>query len=1242
MINWLGKVISKKGTLDEKGTSPWFKNLESGLSGLEDGKGIRRGLERDVLEFVMDGSHPDVLKELANCGRLTNLLGLSGFTSDASKARRFYEAFESAPAAARLRWAQVLESGCATRNGHWSLSFPGGVHWPEALLMHVAGREMNSWQSTPFEANGLSFIGMQEMFAVAGMDSMSLLVSILTYPSQQVWLFDQHAKGMASLRGFSEEVGKHSERLRPLLILPSVNQRLHVLTLLDRTEPSVLACFAAELAELATASSKQVRALAEPLVRACAAVAVPHLQRIAKESNPNQRLCSFRLLWQLANDLDDADLRTFAMESASADKAPSVQALPKEWMQIEEQLEVEGNHYEIIVPIIDWSGALPPEASKLLTSMWLEINRAVDKQNEQMRKTREQMIAQGQKPYALHLHDSYSNAELAELLKHIASESPSDSVHYGGKCNHHWNFVVPALQRLARQPAISPTALLKMLAYFNVLCGRKDRELSPAASLVLNAKHAAQGRPGLLELSQMLDEMGLPGRDAIFASYCYAWGSPIARDWPAEATWPFFAHHVDRLIQLLNPAQNTDYSFDRKALFRAVAALPTPPALVVNAVFDLALGSGKTDRLPAQEALHKLIGKEVRIAGALSDGKAEVRAVAAQWLTRLHCDSTIPALEMALLKEKHDVPKGAMLDALQAMGQPVEKYLDRTMLTVEASKSLSKGVPKDLEWFPWSALPMVHWSDSGEVVAADVLRWMLVQAVKQKSPEPNAVLRKYCAMMVPREREALGQFMLETWLAQDSQPLPADEALKGAQSHASALYASMKSSPQYYKDDPNLGKSMEELTALYLPSFLRQPAGSAIGSKGLLAVAAACAGENAAPPVARFLKEYYGTRAAQGKALIAMLAWIEHPSATQLMLSVGNRFRTKSFQEEATRQAEALAERKGWTLAELADRTIPSAGFDEAGVLELSFGQRVFSARLLPDFKVELFNPDGKKIAALPDPRQDDDESLSKDSKKAFSGAKKQIKSIVSLQTDRLYEALCTGRDWSYEDWNRYLNHHPIVRRLVQRLVWSLTDSEGAVFATFRPLDDGSLSDYEDSSVSPDPQARVRLAHDTNLSPDDVAKWQQHLLDYEIASLFQQFGKGTYELPEGKAKETSIEDFEGHLIEAFSLRGRASKLGYNRGSTEDGGWFMTYEKRFPTLGLVAVIEFTGNPLPEQNRTVALLNLSFAGAQGNSWERSAMLLSHVPAVLLSECYNDLRLIATEGSGFDPDWRTKSEY
>src|SRR5262249_31229113 len=103
------------------------------------------------------------------------------------------------------------------------------------------------------------------------------------------------------------------------------------------------------------------------------------------------------------------------------------------------------------------------------------------------------------------------------------------------------------------------------------------------------------------------------------------------------------------------------------------------------------------------------------------------------------------------------------------------------------------------------------------------------------------------------------------------------------------------------------------------------------------------------------------------------------------------------------------------------------------------------------------------------------------------------------------------------------------------------------------------------------------------------------------------------------------------------------KLGYTRGAAEDGGWFYVYEKRFPTLGLQASIEFTGNGLPEQNRTVALRNLSFSStAGGGRYQPSKLPLSKRRKALLSESYNDLRLIASEGTGFDPAWEKKSEY
>lgn len=1247
MLNWIGKALGGARSDVPAGVpAAWVKKLEQQLAPLDKQKGSqsRAGLSRDIVSYVLHGTPLSVIQDVGKHSAVSDLFftGYGVALHERGRTRdSLYAEFDQVPTDVALRWAQVLDASVDQSNrGHvFCLQLPPNLQWLEALLLHASGTSPRTWTSDRPKGDLLSTAGIERLLEAEGADQATLLKAAFTTPVGGVWGVDRRTLLVTDLVGYSDAVARHRDVIRPLLLPSAVSQRLQVLTLLAPVALEVLDGFAPQLAELAVSGSKQVRAAVEPILRSRGAAFVAPLKAFAVEGKPEQRTNALRQLWFLAGHANDDGLRAFARDTALADKAPSVQALPEEWETGEAQAVADVGRYEYDLPVVDWSNALTPAVDALLGELWREMALSVQKHNKQMREHAERMKAQGQR-FQYQEHPGYDASSLTILRDYIASPNATGKQARQEHRHASWQHVTHALNKLASHDAMSPSVLLKILAYFGLLVD-KDQKLTHVAGAPINVLHRASGRPSLLEFSLMLDAMGYPGRDAVFSSFCASWGNAVGKEWQDEAIWPFFAHHVERLVQLLNPAQTKDYWFDRKALYRAVASLPTPPATIVSALFDLALGTGKSDREPAQLALANLPGKEVRIIGALADGKADVRAIAAQWLGRLRHVPAIPALEKAVAKEKHDVAKGAMLDALQALDQPVEKYLDRSSLAAEAGKSLAKGMPKDLEWFPWASLPVVRWQDSGEPVAADVVRWMLVQAVKQKSAEPNAVLRKYCAMFAPREREALGQFILEAWLAEDVRPIPPEEALQRAVSQATSTHGYMKSHPQYYKDDPHFGKSVEELTAAYLPGFLRQPAGSAIGSKGLLAVAAACAGERAAAPVARFLKEYYGTRAAQGKALIAMLAWIEHPGATQLMLSVGNRFRTKSFQEEATRQAEALAERKGWTLAELADRTMPSAGFDETGTLELSYGNRAFTARLLPDFKVELFNPDGKKIAALPEPRQDDDADRAKDAKKAFSLAKKEIKNIVDLQTSRLYEALCTGRDWSYDDWEGYLNRHPVVRRLVQRLVWNAS-LDGTPVATFRPMDDGTLTDSTDSPVVLAGGTRVQIAHDSNLSPELVQAWQQHLLDYEVVPLFQQFGKGTYALPAGKGADTTIDAFEGHLIEAYALRNRALKLGYTRGAAEDGGWFMTYEKRFPTLGMLALIEFTGNPLPEQNRTVALINLSFSNSQGEAWQRGAIALAKVPTVLLSECYNDLRLIASDGSGFDPEWRKKSEY
>ncbi|MBP6748887.1 MAG: DUF4132 domain-containing protein [Xanthomonadaceae bacterium] len=1243
MLGWISQLLGG-GSADLPAGVPaeWAKALETQLSPLDKVKGLRAGFARDALRYVLHGEPLSVLQDAAQHDEICAGLGLAGYVSDEQKAAAqraaLYATFESIPVEVMLRWGQFLAASLKPQ--HWGamLKIAGNAEWAEALLLHASGRRVNVWGGDAPVVKGVTAAGIERLLDAAGIAPSALAVAAFGTPIDSTYSqAEVRAKMFATMRDYSDAVLRHRDAVRPLLAATATHQRRHMLNLLATLNDTALREFVGEIVEFAASSSKQARAAAEPLVLRCADAAIEPLKALAASGKPEQRQHTLRLLWTFAGKRDDEALRAFARETATADKAATVQSLVQEWdAAVENHAAMDAYEYDV-PEIASWVVAATPAFDAALKRLWNEINTSIERSNKQAREHYERGKAQGHN-WRLHQEPEFSGSDFENLRNYLAGAQPRWRGEHRQR-NVYWQHAGPALQKLAGDAVTTPVALTKLLNYFGLL-GDRDRTPNYVAVNAFNALHRATGTPTLLELAKLVEPFGVDA-NGVLGAYCYGWNSVLGKDWPNEAVWPFFAHHLDVLEQRLRMTSGHDYSFDRKGLFRAVATFPTPPASLINAMFDLALGTAKSERAPAQVALANLPGKEARIVAALEDGKSEVRAVAAQWLHALRHEPAIPALEAAVAKEKHDVAKGAMLDALQALGRPVERYLDRDKLVAEARKALAKDAPKDLAWFPWAALPAVHWADHGEAVPDDVLRWFLVQAVKQKSPEPNAVLRKYCGMFAPREREALGQWVLETWMAEDIRPIAPEAAMKQAQSHAQAMHGYMNSHPQYYKDDPNFGKSVEELVVAYLPGFLRQPAGSAIGSKGLLAVAAACAAERAAAPTGRYLKEYYGTRAAQGKALIAMLAWIEHPTATQLMLSIGSRFRTKSFQEEATRQAEALADRKGWTLAELADRTMPSAGFDESGVLELSYGERAFVAKLMPDFKIELFNPDGKKIANLPEPRLDDDAEHAKDAKKALSNAKKEIKNIATLQTDRLYEALCTERDWPAEDWARYLNRHPVVRRLCQRLIWCVVEGDKTL-ATFRPLDDGSLTDVDDNAIELPADARVRIAHDSNLDAETVARWQQHLLDYEVKPLFQQLGKGTYALPENRRKDTAIVDFEGHLIEAFALRGRALKLGYTRGPAEDGGWFHVYEKRFPTLGLNATIEFTGNPLPEENRTVALLKLSFSPAGESGWQRGETALEDVPKVLLSECYNDLRLIAADGSGYDAEWQKKSEY
>jgi hypothetical protein len=275
-------------------------------------------------------------------------------------------------------------------------------------------------------------------------------------------------------------------------------------------------------------------------------------------------------------------------------------------------------------------------------------------------------------------------------------------------------------------------------------------------------------------------------------------------------------------------------------------------------------------------------------------------------------------------------------------------------------------------------------------------------------------------------------------------------------------------------------------------------------------------------------------------------------------------------------------------------------------------------------------------IKALPATRADDDPELYKAAKAQLSASRKELKAVVALQTARLYEAMCVGRTWTSEEFTEYVAGHPVMSRLAARLVW-VSDPGTPTQRAFRP-GDGALIDADDEDVTLSAGGEVGLAHSVTLGAEASATWREHLADYQIVPLFDQLD-GV--LPEIAAAATLIDDHKGWLTDSFSIRGRATKLGYVRSMAEDAGWFTAYCKPYPSVGLRVDLEFTGAYLPEENIAAAMTDLVFVRTDRKLGKTGRMPLSEVPTVLLAEAYRDYVRVAEAGS-FDANWAKKSSY
>ncbi len=244
----------------------------------------------------------------------------------------------------------------------------------------------------------------------------------------------------------------------------------------------------------------------------------------------------------------------------------------------------------------------------------------------------------------------------------------------------------------------------------------------------------------------------------------------------------------------------------------------------------------------------------------------------------------------------------------------------------------------------------------------------------------------------------------------------------------------------------------------------------------------------------------------------------------------------RGLQDKAREKIDAIAEARGLSTEELEGRLAPDLGLDEQGTMRLDFGPRAFKVGFDETLKPYVRETgadgvDGARLPDLPKPKKTDDAELSKEAVERFKLLKKDVRTIASQQLLRLEVAMCARRRWTPEVFRMFLVEHPLVRHIVQRLIWGVYAVQGSASyggtlqACFRcggrqQLHHGGDDPFE---LPEGENIRIGVPHALELPAADAAAFGQVFADYELLQPFARIGRDIYTLTDEEKKSLKLE-----------------------------------------------------------------------------------------------------------------------
>jgi predicted DNA-binding WGR domain protein len=378
-----------------------------------------------------------------------------------------------------------------------------------------------------------------------------------------------------------------------------------------------------------------------------------------------------------------------------------------------------------------------------------------------------------------------------------------------------------------------------------------------------------------------------------------------------------------------------------------------------------------------------------------------------------------------------------------------------------------------------------------------------------------------------------------------------------------------------------------------------------------------------APRIREWPGESQHQRAVTGLDLLAMIGT---DVALMHLNGIAGKVKFKALQERAKEKISAVAEARGLTAAELADRLVPDLGLDDTGTLRLDFGPRQFFVSFDETLKPFVKDAAGVRLKDLPKPLKTDDAAMAEEATERYKQMKKDAKAIASLQVVRLELSMVARRRWSPTDFRLFFIEQPLMRHLAGRLVWGVYGADDGLTAAFRVAEDRTFADGDDTLYELPADARVGLAHVMDMPAATQAAFGQVFADYEILQPFRQLGRETYVLTDTERQSTELKRFADKTVATGSVLGLVNR-GWERGAAQDAGWVGWFSKDVGDGLQVDVNLDPGTIVGDMSYEPKQTFPSIVLRQANTWDQNGhVAFERLHPILASEVLRDIDLLS----------------